>query len=240
MRTKLVLILLGLGLGLLCLYLFSSRLSDGVVTLGKHKFMIPEMNASLDSTIPWWLQVLPGLDDGSRDFLLFFPVEEIVQHIPAYRTRDGNYKEDIIAILSVLTDEEIRRHQDPNFGLWGEAWHGTGGFDHRLTERSEDGYYKIYQEIGYPNRWKRWALLTQNPTLGNPLPKRPEDFWVAYCSISNAPATSTGKHTHCSMYEFFDDIAIDFRLSEQNLHLISEVKKFLREKVLEWKVVDKG
>lgn len=51
------------------------------VVLGAQTFSIPKENL-LEAALPGWLRRLPGLDDGSRSFLVKFPASELAEGVP--------------------------------------------------------------------------------------------------------------------------------------------------------------
>lgn len=200
------------------------------VELGQHTFDIPKQY-SREGWMPQWLISTPGLDDGSSAYLLEFPAKELEEAIPGYQPMDGRYREDITAILNVLTPVEKARYEDS--GRYRDLWEATGSYRERIVEPYSDrSWFKVYRKVEYPYSW---AITTRSPDSGEPMPKDTLNFWVAHCLSGNSPVTESGKSTDCNSYVFYDDIAIEFRLSEHNLHLIDEVRTYLKSKVDSWK-----
>ena len=201
------------------------------VELGQHMFNIPKPY-SREGWMPQWLTSTPGLDDGSRAYLLEFPAEELAQAIPGYQSVDGRYKQDITAILNALTPVEVARYEDPEEHR--DLWDATGSYRERIVEPYPDRpWFKVYRKVEHP---RSWAAVQRSPESGEALPIDPLDLWIASCRETTSPITATGKYTRCLTYAFYDDIAIEFYISGENLHLIDEVRAYLRSKVESWKV----
>jgi len=200
------------------------------VTLGQHSFNIPKQY-SRHGAVPQWLMKVRGLDDGSRDYMLEFPAEEIATAVPGYKTADGKYKEDIRAILAVLTPVEVKRNQDS--GRYRDLWYAENSYRDRIIEPYPNRpWFRVYRKVEYPYSW---AVVKKSPQDGHTLPHEVFDFWVSHCLSGNSPITTSGKIVRCDSYVFFDDFAIDFSVSEQNLDVIDGVKAFLKSKVESWK-----
>lgn len=201
------------------------------VELGQHTFNIPKQY-SQEGGLPQWLTDVPGLDDGSRAYMLTFPAEELAKAIPGYQPTDGRYREDLRAILNALTSVEVARYEDS--GRYRDLWEATGSYGERIVEPYPDRpWFKVYRKVEYP---KAWAAVKQAPESGEPRPEDALEFWVASCRDVNSPITKTGRRTRCLTYAFYDDIAIEFYISGKNLHLIDEVRAYLKSKVESWKV----
>lgn len=201
------------------------------VTLGQHTFNIPKQY-SRQGAIPQWLLTLPGLDDGSRDYMLTFPAEEIAAEVHGYKKTNGKYKEDIRAILAVLTHAEIKRYQDS--GRYRDLWYAEDSYRERIIESYSDRpWFRVYRKLDYP---RLWTVLKKSPEAERTLPSNVSDFWVGSCRLGNSPLTGSGKLVDCQSYVFYDDIAIDFYISEQNLDVIDDVRAFLRSKIESWNI----
>ncbi|MGR4068620.1 hypothetical protein [Billgrantia sp. C5P2] len=227
MRSIIVILLSACVIG----YSASVFMSDTVkVNLGDDTFEIPKVN-SRQGSMPSWIANLPGLDDGSKAFVLEFSAEGLSEAAPGYQVRDGDYIEVIRAVLHVLEPYEVARYEDPDRyrDLWEKA---NSGKEEVIEAHHVDGWYKIYPRTSSRN----WSVVRQLPRLGGGAPKDPLDFWVADCRYSNSPVTETGMRERCLTYIFYDDIAVEFYVSGQNLHLIDEIRDHLRERVESWRV----
>lgn len=201
------------------------------VTLGQHTFDVPKQY-SRQGAVPKWLLTLPGLDNGSRDYMLKFPASEIAAQVPGYKKTNGQYKEDIRAILAVLTPEEIKRYQDA--GRYRDLWYAENSYRERIIEPYPDRpWVRVYRKIDYP---RLWTVLKKSPQSEGALPQNVSDFWVGSCRLGNSPITGSGKIVDCQSYIFYNDIAIDFYISEQNLYVIDDVRAFLKSKIESWDI----
>ena len=204
---------------------------ESVVTvkLRESVFHIPERYA-LSGTTPFWLKWMlastPGLDDSSAVIRFKVPREEVRRALPTYSFLP--HVDFFTAILRVLSDEELARYQDPEWGFHGDAWYGRGRYKDRAFEPlGETGWYRMYQS---PNKIF-WRVIRQRPDPSTRPPGEFLDFSVAACH-----ATEGGlQTTDCLTYARSDRIVIDFHIDEENLVLIDEVRAFLLATVLAWK-----
>lgn len=222
-------------LGLLAVFGLQACRSESIpsdlseVKLGQHSFAIPK-NYQLEKSIPEWLRWLPGIDDGSRDVLLKFSAAEVAKYVPDYRETDGHYREDIVAVLAALDTEETRRYESGE--RLSDLWHFSGSYTDAIVEPHENaGWHKVYRKVEYPFSW---AVLKQLPDTGQKMPN-PSDFWISQCLSGDSPLTPSRKRVACKSHVFFDDLVVDFEVSEQNLKVIDGVADYLKAKVTEWK-----
>jgi len=201
--------------------------------LGKYTFHIPKENA-MTNGVPVWLRWMPGLDDGSRSALFMIEASTLGGEIPGYRQRDGLYEDDIEGLLMVLTPEEVGRYRDSSrYYVLVDLWYRQGSYRERKVEPyGSSGWYKVYRRVEYP---RSWVLLTAYPDPAKPLPENQRDLWVASCLELNRPAGQTGKGVSCRGKILFDDIVVEFHISDYNLPVIDQVRDFLKARVLEWK-----
>lgn len=230
---RIVFILVALFILSIAGYTASAFMSETVTArLGPYTFDIPKKYARQGS-IPRWVTSLSGLDDGSRAFLLEFPAEELADTVPGYQSQDGHYVEVIRAILNVLEPYEVARYENPN--RYRDLWEKLADDKERIAEPFRDiGWFKVYSS---PNHYL-WEVVRMLPDNEVEMPKDPLGFWVASCrtGAGESPITETGEVEDCLTYAFYNDIAIEFYISGQNLHLIDEVRAYLRDKVESWRV----
>ncbi len=205
---------------------------EGVVEvqLRDYVFHIPERYSMYGATpfwLKWMLEATPGLDRSSPMTRFTVPNEEVSQALPAYRFRPNG---DFTAVLGVLSDEEVARYQDPEWGFHGDMWYGRRAYKDRVIEPfGETGWYRMYLSPAKVH----WDVVRQYPDASMPPPNDPLSFDVARCH--NIVGVKT---TSCLTYAFSGRIAIDFWTTEENLVLIDELRAFLMAKVLEWKQPD--
>lgn len=193
-------------------------------------FHIPE-RYSMHGTMPFWLKGLEGLDYSSTALEFRVPLEEIRRTISTYRSKvvrsDIDY---MYAVIHVLSDEEVARYQDPEWGFHGDMWYGRGAYKNRVIEPfGEIGWYRMYLSPAKVH----WNVVRQYPDPSKSPPNDPLSFDVAGCYAMVGVNT-----TSCLTYAFSDRIAIDFSTEEENLVLIDELRAFLLATVLAWKQAD--
>lgn len=230
---KMVFILVALLLLSMAGYTVSVFMSKTVTArLGPYLFEIPKRYAR-EGSIPRWITRLSGLDDGSRVFMLEFPAEELASAVSGYHSRDGHYVEVIRAILNVLEPYEAARYENPD--RYRDLWEKLADDQEGIVEpfRNTD-WFKVYSSSDH----YLWDVVKTLPNNEVKIPKNPLDFWVAGCrtGVGKSPITKTGEIESCLTYAFYDDIAIEFYISGQNLHLIDEVRIYLRDKIESWRV----
>ena len=86
-------------------------------------------------------------DDGSSAIEFTVPHGQVSRAIPGFRS-----KLDFLAVLTVLTDEEVARYRDPR-------------------------RYRLYRPI----ETKSWEVFRQYPDANRPLPDDPLSFYAARC-----------------------------------------------------------
>jgi len=197
--------------------------------LGHYNLEIPRKNV-ISNSIPSWLRWLPGLDDGSNSALFLFKDREIKGSIPGYKYTKFSFRDDIEILAMILTPEEINRYKNPEtYSQLGDLWRNEGSYSDRKVEHyGSNGWYKVYRAIEYPHSW---ALLNRYPETENPLPESTLEFWVAHC-LEFHP--NDGKHVSCTSHVLFDDILIEFDISEYNIVVINEIRNYLQITVKNW------
>lgn len=234
MIKKLLLSILGMAVIGTVAYVAAFAISDSYdVSLGQHRFRIPK-EYSQQGVIPKWLSATPGLDDGSRSYTLVFSAEEIATRVPGYKPMDGRFKEDIRAILAVLTRADIKSYRDADRHR--DLWHARNFYHQPTIEPYENRpWFRVYGKYEYP---RMWSVIKKSLKRGDAFPQHVFDFWVADCVSGNSPITKSGKIVDCLTYVSYDDIAIDFYISEQNLDVVDDVRALLKSKVESWRVND--
>lgn len=209
-------------------------LSDVVqIKLRQHTFLIPK-HIAMDraSVMPDWLINMSGLDDGSSTTLFRFDDQLIKTNVEGYQVAsDNQFKDDIEGLIIALTPRELSNYKNPQtYAQLADLWLGAGSYRDRRVEAAEiPGWYKVYRAVEYPNSW---MLLNQFPDPEKPVPGLVSDFWVSDCLMLGPEDKRNGR---CSTYELIDDIAVEFSISDYNLHLLDEIKAFVTSQVQEWK-----
>ncbi len=181
---------------------------------------------------PSWLYNL-GLDDDEGDFLLTVKADYMAKNLDDYKPDIGNLREDILLYLAVLTKEETQAYQDPARADGKRIWFGEGWYKNRVI-KEYGGYYKVYPD---PKYMRQWDLLSVYPDSTKPLPKKFADFYVATChEVNNTVATASPFDTCNVQMVASKNLLIEFSVSEQNLHLLPEIKKFLVNLIESWEV----
>lgn len=198
------------------------------VVLGQKTFLIPKSN-QLETAMPAWLKRLPGLDDGSRSFLVQFPAADIASNIAGYRIADGNLQENINGVLSVLTPKEVQRYEHAE--QLAELWRRDGSYKDAIVEPyTAFGWYKVFRKVEYPYSWALLKYLP--PKLPNPV--NSTNFWVAQCLERTSAITSSKRHVACKTFVQFGDVAVDIELSENNIGFIDQLRVFIETEVTKW------
>jgi len=200
------------------------------VVLADHVFLIPK-EYSLGDSIPLWLRLMPGLDDDSRATLFQVPAEELAVAVPGYIPADGKYVENVRAMLTVLAKVEAERYVNPEWVR--EAREGTGSFSGRIVEPYVgQPWYKVFRPVEYPYSWSIFSMQSSSDEF---LSDRGEDRWLAHCLRISSPIATSGNFVSCSTHVLFEDLVIEFSISEQNLVVADEIKLYLVSKVTSWK-----
>jgi hypothetical protein len=203
------------------------------VMLGEKQFEIPK-KYYLESPLVEMFKNVAGLDDGSRDRLLIFQADELADNIPGYKLQDGKVKNDINARLVVLNDLERSRYLSSQENLW----YARGPFYKDRFVESYPGkpWFKVFQNLDGQKIDSMWELLKQYPDSNRSIPKDISDYWIATCLKwrSDTLPTVSGKRVDCSSRIIFDNVMIEFDLTEQNLDFIDQVRKYLKATVMTW------
>ncbi|WP_155400604.1 hypothetical protein [Vibrio nigripulchritudo] len=209
-------------------------LSDVVeIKLRQHTFLIPKHVAmDRESVMPDWLLNMSGLDDDSSSTLFRFDDQEVKASVPTYQVASNNqFADDIEVLMTALTPEEFNAYIDPNdHTMIRDLWQAKGSYTSRKVEPAEiPGWYKVYRTVEYPNSW---ALLNQYPDSEKQVPETTQDFWVAHCLMLGPKDKRVGS---CRTHVLIGDIVVEFSISDYNLHLLDEIKAFVKSQVQEWK-----
>lgn len=209
-------------------------LSDVVeIKLRQHKFLIPKHVAmDRESVMPDWLLSMSGLDDGSSSTLFRFDDQEVKANVPTYQVASNNqFADDIEVLMTALTPEEFNAYIDPNdHTMLRDLWQAKGSYKNRKVEPAEiPGWFKVYRAVEYPNSW---ALLNRFPDSEKQVPEKTQDFWIAHCLMQGPKDKRVGS---CRTHALIGDIVVEFSISDYNLHLLDEIKAFLKDQVQEWK-----
>jgi len=228
--SKIVAIAL-LVLGMMLLLVIGSVFFSSVikVSLNGHVFFVPK-SYSLESFAQKFVGLIGGSEGDAMEFMFIVSGDELARNIDGYIMRDGDYRGDIVAVLSVLSSEEVMRYNDSS--RYSDVWFGTGSYRSMVVESyGASGLWKIYRKVEFPYSWTVLSKLRVDEGM---LPAKVFDFWVAQCLLSSSSLTPSGKHVDCNSYVLENDLAIEFRVSEQNIGKMDQIRKFLMAKVIEW------
>lgn len=182
-----------------------------------------------EERVPQWLKRLVGVDDGRRELLLEFPASVIAGRVLGYSRQDGDFVEDISAVLAVINDEEINRYLRGDFER--QVWHLTGSFaDAVIEELPVSGWYRVFRGIEYPYSW---AVTRLHPSPSEAMPD-PSQFFVAHCLRRTSVLTKSGNRIACVSHVVVNNVVIEFEFSEQSLPLVDEISEQLKLFVEEW------
>ena len=210
---------------------YPSDIEEMKLKLGKHSLSIPENNI-IDSNVPFWLSLVPGLSPSTGEILLLIEAEDIASRVEGYQAYDGKLKTDVHLRIEVLDEAALKQILDPQMQVYSDVWFARGLFNDRMVERHEaSGFYKVYKK-GIKNFW---TVVKIFPDIAQPMPDDPFSFWVASCTEGESPMTQTGHVTTCGTKLIFDDLLLDFSVSGINLHVIDDVKTMLTRQLLLWK-----
>lgn len=234
MKRKSLLLLGALGLALIAGAAagggaLAGRSDVATVDLGPHSFAVPWEHLYQSGFLDRLL-ALPGLDDSSRDVLLYFEAEELAAAVPGYQARDADFETNILVRLVAQTlDERVYL----NDVLYRDLWYGEGSYESRIVEPDPDHpWFRVFRAVDYPYSW---VLLSQPPDANRPLPDSISDYLIAHCLERNAPATSSGRNVNCQTRVLVDDLKFEFSLTNHNLHLIDSVKAYLESQIMSWR-----
>lgn len=206
----------------------ADSVSERKVILGGKAFLIPEEYIR-DRTTSVFSRVLDQDGKSQREIVLTFPSGEVAEIVPGYVPSDGQYAEDVIAVLAVLDERELDRYRSGE--RFSDLWFGSGSYSESIVEQDEDsGLYRVFRKVEYPFSW---AFLKAMPSQDEAMPA-PAEFWVAHCLKRGSALTKSGERVACSSYVLVDDVVVDFEISEQNIGLITDVAQVLKLKVSDW------
>ncbi|MGI9251935.1 MAG: hypothetical protein ACR2PR_12230 [Pseudohongiellaceae bacterium] len=205
--------------------------SDYVVEikLRQYTFLIPRHISQEGKSTLFWLRNMEGLDDSSGMTLFQINHQLVEATVEGYKIdEDRPYIDDISGSIYIAPPEELPYYYNPG-SQFRELWQAKGRYANRTVEPFEvvPGWYKVYGPYGQ----SLWQLLSRFPDSGEPIPSQVQEFWVGSCS-------RIAQYDSCRMTELIDDIVIKFSVEEYNLHLLDELRSFVRAQVLEWKQDD--
>ncbi len=207
--------------------------SDYVVEikLRQHTFLIPRHISQEGDTTLFWLRNMKGLDDGSEMTRFRINHQLVESAVEGYRVHeDSRYYNDIRGMLYVAPPEELQYFYNPGSQLR-ELWQAKGQYANRRVEPFEvvPGWYRVHDS----SMLNLWQLLSRFPDTEEPVPSQIQEFWVGNCSNSRFSQSES-----CTLTELIGDIVIYFKVENYNLHLLDELRSFVRTQVLEWKQDD--
>jgi len=184
-----------------------------------------------EEQVPAWLRNLPGLDHHGSELLLTVKAEYMAKNIPGYIPKNGKYREDVLLYFSVMSERGRIAAPVPNKEQQ-DLWNARGLYKTRIIEK-HDQYYRVYRDFEYPSLWEQLMVF---PDSKKPLPDSVFDYWVGVCYEAMAPIAATPFYKCKIQMLESGNLFFDFSVSEQNMHLLDEIKKLLLEHVESWEV----
>lgn len=231
MKKKILFLLSLFAIGITISMVIFNNSESKKIKLGGYIFDIP-LSYSRENSNFGWLAKFSGFDDGSNSYMLEFSAEEMAANIPGYKTRNKEYKEDIRAILSILTPVEVERYQHAEQQR--DLWYLRNFYqDAAINKYIDKGWFMV---SGKYEKGRLWSVVKKMPSDKEEFPESIFDFWVADCFSGASPLTKSGKIVNCRSYVFYENIAIDFYVSEENLEVIESIRDYLRSKIESWKI----
>ncbi|MGI9251928.1 MAG: hypothetical protein ACR2PR_12195 [Pseudohongiellaceae bacterium] len=205
--------------------------SDDVVEikLRQYIFVIPRHISKEGRTALFWLRNIRGADDSSSTTRFELNHQLVKTAVEGYQIdEDRPYLDDINGSIYIAPPDELQYYYNPG-SQFRELWQAKGRYANRTVEPFEgvSGWYKVYDSY----MRSLWQLLSRFPDSTEPVPSQIQEFWVGDCA-------RIAQSESCSMTELIDDIVIKFSVEDYNLHLLDELRSFVRAQVLEWKQDD--
>ena len=178
-------------------------------------------------SVPLWLRMTPGLDQGAADLLVRIPAEQVAANVPGYVVRDGEVRQDQLLVVKALdVDEERRYRLHP---LMHDLIARTG--------RYSGATVKAYPKMGI------WGLGT-GPVFdlfqADPATFRdPEDAqtaWMGMCQEMSMVQTASGTDWLCSDYALTGRLLISFHYGRKNLPRHDALRHYLSREIASWVV----
>lgn len=178
-------------------------------------------------SVPLWLRMTPGLDQGAGELLVRIPAERVADHVPGYVVRDGDVLQDQLLVITALNvDEEARYRLHP---LMYDVIAHAG--------RYSDAIVKAYPEMGV---WSvgtgpMFDLFHADPATF----RRAEDAqaaWMGMCQEMSMVQTASGTDWLCSDYVLTGRLLISFHYGRKNLPRHDALRHYLSREITAWVV----
>ncbi len=199
-----------------------------------HTFCVPN-HYLVDTSLYWWIQQIPGLDEERTSILYHFNGSEIAKEVEGFITHNGEVEQFVSGLISYLTEFEINRAKTEH--PWGDLWNAEKGYEGRSVEyHQRSGLYKVYE---FENK-QTWYLFSMAPNEKTPVPINRYDFVVAGCQELSSPtregvAIHDRTPTSCTGYLLEGDLDISYSFSMDNVHLLPEIREYVQSKLNEWR-----
>ena len=203
------------------------------VVLGKHELCIPVENLR-SHELPAWLKSATGLPP-SKAILLIVGAEEVARHVEGYVPYYGDIPDNLLFSVESVDEKSRRWLLNPEMRVYSDAWYGRGLLDNRVVEPHASGFYKVRQAGIY----SFWDALTIYPDSTQPAPTDPHSWFLAGCWGVTTASTEPGTQVNCLSKFVHEDLLFHVYLNEESLAVVEDVRAFVLQRVLSWKVADR-
>lgn len=209
----------------------TSQLVAKELQLGYETFCLPSHYDTLDLT-KGSLFTMIGLDDEPHrgSFQFFLPADEVKQKVTSYNVKNGEFKANLKINVTLSNSFEQKRMTGPNYRA--DALRLVGNYSEANVEY--DKMLNIYRVSDFTSPFIIWDALKLEPQLVRAIPDNLEDYYLGYCSSSQAvPGGSSG--TSCDYNIAGGDFLIEIGTSEENLLLRDELTPYVKQRLEELK-----
>ncbi|MBJ7551621.1 hypothetical protein [Marinomonas ostreistagni] len=211
----------------------TSQLVAKELHLGYETFCLPSHYDTLDLT-KGSLFTMIGLDDEPHrgSFQFFIPAVEVKQAIKSYNAKNGEFEANLKVNVMMSNSFEQERVTSPNYHA--DVLRLSESYSEASIEHDEElGVYRV-SSFSSPPPFIIWHTLSQQPFLTRAIPDKLDDYYLGYCSSSQAvPGGSSG--TSCDYNIADGDFLIEVGTSEENLLLQNELTSFVKRRLNELK-----
>ncbi|WP_417553222.1 hypothetical protein [Marinomonas fungiae] len=209
----------------------TSQLVAKELHLGYETFCLPSHYDTLDLT-KGSLFTLIGLDDEPHrgSFQFFIPAVEVKHAIKSYNAKNGEFEANLKVNVMMSNSFEQERMTGPNYRA--DALRLVGNYSEANVEY--DKTLNIYRVSDFTSPFIIWDALKLEPQLVRAIPDKLDDYYLGYCSSSQAvPGGSSG--TSCDYNIADGDFLIEIGTSEENLLLQDELTTYVKRRLGELK-----